>query len=723
VGFYFEDCNSEFAQTGAAVKPALAAIMRRYLAQNPPHPFTYRAYRARGIVRGADYRYHVDFNDHFPDAANGDYVYVWSKLWSDGASSILFDVNVHCPMELYRDQQCLYRSSIFEERYPDKRHRLSIDLQPGWNHFVLRFRKTRAGFGGVFGTWLGKLPYYFLFPTPEREGQEGWLFSEPLAAPLTSIPDAAAVVQDSGVTWHPRAEWPSGILALGQCERMYGRIEKACAVGWTRAEFIRQGRNAYTFSGSALSPVRILVDDEEVFATEEAGSFSQEVELAFGVRDVMVCCDSGAKAWGFELKILDAGDEVPLTSPCNITGSSQPWMFTGPLAPDKIPPWPALRDLDALVDGMEGETFWRLDAPEEWVRPYNENPLYGKWNYPLGVTLYGLLHTARVFGSKETEGYVVSHFQRCCDTYRYAMWDHRHYGGATNVHHLLTSLDSLDDCGSSGSALLEVARETGLRDYRVIADLVADYMTNHQARLEDGTFFRKELMHEFHNQTMWADDLYMSVPFLCRYFQLTGEARYIDDAARQFLGFKKRLFIPELRLMSHIYDFSRDLATGIPWGRGNGWVIFSLSELLEVLPAAHELRPDLLAMFRELSDGILAQQDEAGMWHQVLNEHDAYPETSCTSMFAYAYARGARFGWYEDSAPYVRAAFRAWEAMTRISLDSTGNVHGVCRGSEFSFQSEYYKRDLLWNINDTHGVGIVLLAGIEILRLKDFLNN
>lgn len=723
VGFYFEDSSSMFAQTAAAVEPALRAIVRRYLAQNPPHPFTYRAYRTSGIVRGADYRYQANFNEPFPEARIGTFVYIWSKLWSDSASTILFDVNVHCPMELYRNQQCLYRSSIFEERYPDKRHRLAIDLEPGWNHFVLRFRKTRAGFGGIFGTWLGKLPYYFLFPNPERDGQEGWLFSEPLKTPLSAIPDASTAVDESGVKWHPRVEWPARLLALGQCERMFGRVENACAVGWTRAGFARPGRSAYTFSGQAHSPIRVIIDDQEMFAMAEAGAFSREVEVAFGVRDVMVRSDCGGSGWGFELKILDGDDEVALVSPCNIAGSNQPWMYAGPLAPDRIPAWPAMRDLDALVDSLEGETYWRLDAPDGWVRPYNENPLYGKWNYPLGVTLYGLLHAARVLGSKETEAYVVSHFQYCCDTYRYAMWDRRQYGGATNVHHLLTSLDSLDDCGSCGSALLEVARETDLRDYRTIADVVADYITNDQARLGDGTFFRKELMHEFHNQTMWADDLYMSVPFLCRYYQLTGEQRFVDDAARQFLGFKKRLYIPELRLMSHIYDFSRDLATGIPWGRGNGWVVFSLSELLEVLPPGHGLRPELLQMFRELSDGILAQQDEAGMWHQVLNEHDAYPETSCTSMFAYAFARGVRFGWYEDPVPFHRAALRGWEALTRISIDATGNVHGVCRGSEFSFQSEYYKRDLLWNLNDTHGVGIVLLAGIEILRLNNFLNN
>ena len=90
-------------------------------------------------------------------------------------------------------------------------------------------------------------------------------------------------------------------------------------------------------------------------------------------------------------------------------------------------------------------------------------------------------------------------------------------------------------------------------------------------------------------------------------------------------------------------------------------------------------------------------------------------------MFTCAFARGVRHGWLTEPAAYVRSAYRAWEALNRISIDCLGNVHGVCRGSEFSFSPEYYKNDLLWNLNDTHGIGIVLLAGVEVLRLGQHL--
>jgi unsaturated rhamnogalacturonyl hydrolase len=721
MGFYFEDHQSMHAQAGLQIEKTLDAIVRRYRGVNPPHTPVFRPYAREGILRGKDYRYEADFNREFPKAANGSFVYAWGRIWADAASSLKFDLSVHCPTVVYLNQQCLFKSTIFEERYPEQRQHLSLPLEPGWNHLVLRFKKTDAGFGGIFGTWLGKLSYYFLMPTAERGGQEGWIFTEPMAAELAVIPGKDSTEAGTGVVWRPRQEWPKAQQAMGQCRRIFGLEPGAVAVGWTRGLFLKPDCGEYVLSGNARGPLAVSIADQVAFRTDKAGRFSAKVRVPFGQHDVMVRAQCGSRDWGFELELRDGREPVAFSSPCNLQWQAYPWIYAGPLAEGSDGDLAALRSPYKLVPGRGGATYWRLDAPNMWVRPYNENSLYGRWNYPLGVTLYGLLHSAKLLGSEETQRYLVDHMRFCSDIFDYAMWDRQQYGGATNVHHLLTSIDSLDDCGSFGSSLLEVMKYFEIPGGRAIADYVADYISNKQVRLPDGTFFRKHLMHVFHEDTLWADDLYMSVPFLCRYYQLTGEARYIDDAARQFLGFRKMLYIPEKKLMSHVHDLKRGLPTGIPWGRGNGWVLFSLSELLAVLPKDHALRGDVLAMYRDLCVGVLAQQDAAGMWHQVLDEHDSYPETSCTSMFAYAFARGVQYGWLAEPAPYIRAVFKAWEALNRTSIDRLGNVHGVCRGSEFSFTSDYYKNDLLWNLNDTHGIGIVLLAGVEVHRLTQFL--
>jgi rhamnogalacturonyl hydrolase YesR len=723
MGYYFEDHQSMFATTGWQVDQTLNAIVRRFVGQNPPHPMTYRAYSKRGIRRVQDYRYHADFNAVFPDAKAEQVVYAWAKYWSDGPAVFMADVSCFGPMTVYLNGQIIFKSDIFTERYADKRNRINLPLQAGWNHFVIRFKKTRGGFGGVFGTWLGKHPYYFLMPTAEREGQEGWIFSEPTSTDLAQLPGPGVSEGATGLKWRPEREWPAEQLKQRQLERLYGKAGGETAFGWVAALFERPGDATYRLKGSHEGSVAVFVDDEQVFAQTGGGKIDAAVVVPFGKRDVVVRCErpeGKAKkgSWGFELTIFDGDRAVQTMSPCAIQGTRDPWMYLGSFAAGAVPPLAAVRDLNRVhASGAGADVYWRVDMPETWVRPYNENALYGRWNYPLGVTLYGLLHSAKAIGSGETQQYIVNHMQSCCATFKYALWDRDQYGGATAMHTLLSSIDSLDDCGSFGSAMLEVAKYAPIAGSREIADYVADYITNRQARLEDGTFYRKILMHIFHENTMWADDLYMSVPFLCRYAQLTGDGRYLDDAAKQFLGFRKRLYLPDLKIMAHIYDFRRDMNTGVPWGRGNGWTIFSLSELLAVLPADHALRPELLAFFRDLCAGYLALQDETGMWHQVLTHPDSYPETSCTAMFAYAFSRGVQFGWLTEPEPYVRAVLRAWGALNRTSIDRGGNVHGVCRGSEFSFTPEYYKKELLPNLNDTHGVGIVLLAGVETLRL------
>ncbi|MGH7995847.1 MAG: glycoside hydrolase family 88/105 protein, partial [Opitutaceae bacterium] len=639
-------------------------------------------------------------------------------LWSDGPGEIKLDLSAHSPTVLYRNRECLFRSSFLEERYPSARHTLPIALEAGWNHFVLRFTKTPAAFGGIFGTWLGKLPYYFLMPTAERAGQEGWLFSEPQKAELAQFPGAGMNEEATGIHWRPRAVWSKAQLAGGQCRRIFGRVPGAAAAAWTRGAFLEAGTADYRLSGRSFGPIAVAIGGRLVFSAAKAGRFSTTVRVPFGWHDVQVRTGCGARDWGFDLSFRHGVHTVVLTNPCRLEGPPHPWMYAGPLAADcPIDELAQSPDPRKLVAGLDGPTYWRLDAPGMWVRPYNDNALFGRWNYPLGVTLYGLWHGAHLIGSGEIRQYICDHLRFCSEIFEYALWDRQQYGGATSVLHLLTSIDSLDDGGSFGSTVMEVLKEADIPGARAMIDYVADYMSNRQVRLPDGTFFRKNQMHAFHDDTLWADDLYMSVPFLCRYSQLTGDARYLNDAARQFIGFRKLLFLPDRRLMAHVYDFSRQRSTGVAWGRGNGWVLFSLSELLAVLPTNHERRPELVSMFRDLAAGYLAHQDASGMWHQVLDEPDSYPETSCTAMFACAFARAVEQGWVTDPGIYAQAAIKAWEALNRISIDCGGNVHGVCRGSEFSFAAEYYKRELTWNLNDTHGIGIVLLAGVEISRL------
>ena len=714
MGYYFDDSQSINAYEGTDPQAIISSLAYRYMGQNLKHGLYYRAYTNNGIVRTTDYRYLVDFNKIFPDSKDKECVWAFTKFYSAGKSSFGWDINCFGPMVVYVNGEVAYKSDIFKERYSETSTRVFMDVEEGWNDIRIQFKKTKAGFGGQFGTWIGKWDMYTLMPTKERDGQEGFVFTELVSDDYVPEFEIGMSEKDFDKKLYPVINWSDDEMKKGQLTRMFGTPNGQYAVGYTKVFADDINNTTHKFTLDTKGETVVYINKKEVFKTK-GGKETFDATLPLGTYDIYVKCICNGSDWGYTLEC----DTVEFESAARVKGTDDVWMYIGTFVNDFEFPFDTASDMLHIVG--EPATYWRLDAPDTFVRPYNENTLFGRWNYPLGVTMYGLLHTAIAIGSEDIKNYIKDHVQLCIDTLEYALWDKEQYGGATSIHNLLTSIDSLDDCGSFASMMLEVNKYLGLRDVKKVADYVGDYIYNHQSRLEDGTFFRKEMMHHFHNMTMWADDLYMSVPFLVRYSQFTGDQKYLDDAANQFFGFKKRLFMPEEKIMSHVYDFKYDSKTNVPWGRGNGWVVFSMTELLEVLPEDHPKRNDLIEFLNTLCEGYLALQDDEGMWHQVLNDHESYPETSCTSMFIYAFSRGIRFGLLKNPEKYVKAIYKAWKGISKTSVDSNGNVYGVCRGSEFSFIADYYKYELGWNLNDTHGTGIVMLAGIEVIRLNKFL--
>jgi unsaturated rhamnogalacturonyl hydrolase len=271
------------------------------------------------------------------------------------------------------------------------------------------------------------------------------------------------------------------------------------------------------------------------------------------------------------------------------------------------------------------------------------------------------------------------------------------------------TMEELDDYGAEGASTIEVYGLDPDPRYLAYAERAAAFATTEQHRLPDGTLARGFPL----EWTIWADDLYMSVPFLARMAVLTGERRYFDDAARQVVGFHRHLFDGRAGLMVHNW-YSDTGRPGVAfWGRANGWALMAQAELLDRLPPDHPQRDTLLALFRRDVAGLARYQDTTGLWHQLLDRDDSYLETSASAMFTYAIARGVERGWLDPT--YAPVARRGWRGvLSRIRPD--GGIEGTCAGTGVSDDlADYYRRPT--PLNDPHGIGAVLLAGSEILRL------
>ncbi|TVY11003.1 glycoside hydrolase family 88/105 protein [Paenibacillus cremeus] len=724
---YFDPNESVFKKCQHDVEGTLETIAQRYIGANPPHPFVYRLHSRGGFARLHDYRYIMNFQEKWDHIPNGSFVYAWGKLWSDQPTELNLGVSCLSPVHVYINRQRAFTSNISDEVAPDRKNMFRGHMNKGWNEFVLQFEKTANGCGGIFGTGSYKnFPLHFISPTPERDGQEGWVYSEPTTVGIEHL--LAEGLQESGgiVRWLPELSWSAAELQSGVFSRLYGAEAGRTAIAWTKVNQTRptpaEGASRWLVHHDGA--LTLHVNGQAVYSAMGNGEAEIDLPFVFGDNDVVVysTCTHQANAWGFTLAPLsaDAHGAYTIRAPFAVEGLKDHWLYLGSFEEKQIPSLDQLAQLNLVhEDGREG-TYWRADLPNTWVRPYLENTLFAKWNYPLGVTLYGLMQTGAALERRDYIDYVLRHVEQSASFDAYSLWDGKQYGAA-GVNNQLALIDSLDDCGSFGATMLAALAHGSIEGAETVAARIADYITRVQDRLPNGALYRVRGSVDFMKDTLWCDDLYMSVPFLCRYSALTGDPSYINDAANQILLYKDYLYMPELQIMSHVYDFKTDRPTEMPWGRGNGWVLFSLAELLGAFPETHEHRETLLAFYRELCAGYLRLQGTNGLWHQVLIDPESYEETSCTSMFIYAFTKGIRNGWLTEPDAYVQAVLKGWEGMTKISIDKGGNIFGVCRGSGYSFSGRYYRDELPWLLNDTHGIGIVMMAGVEVRCLQQFL--
>jgi rhamnogalacturonyl hydrolase YesR len=357
------------------------------------------------------------------------------------------------------------------------------------------------------------------------------------------------------------------------------------------------------------------------------------------------------------------------------------------------------------------ETFEKI-TPQIPVKNVKLSSPYTDWKYWNGVLNIGLLKYAQYTGQNKYKEVVFKN-------YDFAFKHKEHFTkyypkDANRWHHpfgLFITTNELDDCGAMGGGLIEVYKEDKRKEYKKYIDHAADHMLNKQHRLEDGTFVR---IWPF-EYTLWADDLYMSIVFLSRMGKLTGEQKYFDDAIKQVHNFTKHLFNDQTQLYYHCY-FSEEERNGVAhWGRCNGWVMLAQADLLEHLPKDHPQRDTLISIFEQQIIGASRYQTGSGLWHQLLNKEDSYLETSVSAMFAYSIAKGINSGWIDKR--YASIAQNAWKGIkTRINAD--GKIEGICQGTGIDESlSYYYNRPT--PVHDIHGLGAVLMAGIEILQLSD----
>jgi len=363
---------------------------------------------------------------------------------------------------------------------------------------------------------------------------------------------------------------------------------------------------------------------------------------------------------------------------------------------------------------------WAKRIAESFVLRHPGNVTYDslspnqRWNYEQGLMLVAL---RRMWLQKKDQRYfdfIKGNIDQFVDE-----------SGSINTYKYTDfNLDNI----AVGRALLTLYEVTKEKKYKTAADTLRKQLRN-QPRTNEGGFWHKQI----YPYQMWLDGLFMAEPFYAWYAKMMRETRDYDDIVNQFVYIYKHTRDPKTGLLYHGWDESKqqrwaDPKTGCSpnfWGRAIGWYAMALVDVLDILPKDYARRKELLPILRDVSATMLKYQDKkTHLWYQVLDQgarEGNYLEASASSMFAYAFARGANRGYLNKS--YLRKARETFRGIVEnlVSVDPNGFVDllHTCQGAGLGGKPyrdgsyEYYISEPQRK-NDMKGYGPFLLAAIEI---------
>ncbi len=285
---------------------------------------------------------------------------------------------------------------------------------------------------------------------------------------------------------------------------------------------------------------------------------------------------------------------------------------------------------------------------------------------------------------------------------------------------------------ASGLGMAFLYRVTREGKYKEVCDKIyKDYLLI--KRSKDGG-----VSHLVKNIELWDDTIFMIGEFLIEMYRATGDTNYIDELVKQVSIHRNKLQDPEWGLWVHGWDndnkshctfcgqmYWPDKSTRKSseiWGRGNGWIVVTLSDAIECLPQENKQRSILTGYLKEMLYRLPELQDKnTGHWYQlpVKNNHPKnYIESSCTAMFAYGISRGLQMGIIQDSS-YNKSVELAYIGLRNFSVQKINNDYittkNVCKGTCIGDETYYLNRKVCHG--KPFGIGMFIAFGRAYERI------
>ena len=173
--------------------------------------------------------------------------------------------------------------------------------------------------------------------------------------------------------------------------------------------------------------------------------------------------------------------------------------------------------------------------------------------------------------------------------------------------------------------------------------------------------------HDCQRKWCWSDALFMSPPVWFELSKITGDPRYRDYANELYWETVDYLFDDEAGLFlrdSRFFEQRDETGGKIFWSRGNGWVFYGLTRIIDTLAAESPLRPRYIQLYRQMAEALLPLQRANGFWPVSLLDPvpEQVRESSGTAFFVAGLAWGINQGILEQSR-VDNAVLRGWNGL------------------------------------------------------------
>lgn len=369
---------------------------------------------------------------------------------------------------------------------------------------------------------------------------------------------------------------------------------------------------------------------------------------------------------------------------------------------------------------MKHETRWSVRTADTIVSQAGSDSLHPeiekRWAYVPGMMLMAIARTGEYY---ELDSY-YEFMKRHMDLFV------KEDGSIRGYRVEEYNLDQINQ----GKNLFKLIERTGDSRYEQAAHTLAVQLIG-QPRTTEGGFWHKKI----YPFQMWLDGLYMSSPFLAQYAKTFDRPDLFDEVALQLLLVERKTRDSRTGLLYHGWDEAVEQNWANPktgcsqnfWSRAMGWYAMALVDSLEHLPADHPKRGTIIGIFERMCGALARVQEQvSGLWFQVLDQgfrEGNYLETSGSSMFIYALAKGARLQYLEKPARKVAEKAFAGLLDRFVEANNSGvHLHSICHGAGLSTDRDgtygYYIREKI--VSDSHiGVAPFLLACLEMEKLQE----